>query len=90
MKKLFSALMILLLLAAFVSCNEPEPEATEQPAPETEAPAAKPTLVENGEAAYAIILPEGSRGDITNILIDGLFADYCHSAVRLLSHNILV
>ena len=64
MKKLFSALMILLLLAAFVSCNEPEPEATEQPAPETEAPAAKPTLVENGEAAYAIILPEGSSGDM--------------------------
>ncbi len=27
---------------------------------------------------------EGSHGPITNIEIDGLFADYCHSAVRLL------
>ncbi|MBQ6830867.1 MAG: hypothetical protein IJO59_07080 [Clostridia bacterium] len=28
---------------------------------------------------------EGSRGPITNILIDGLFAETCHSAVRLLT-----
>ena len=28
---------------------------------------------------------EGSRGDITDIEIWGLFADYCHSAVRLLA-----
>ncbi|MBQ6824446.1 MAG: hypothetical protein IJP27_07320 [Clostridia bacterium] len=28
---------------------------------------------------------EGSRGDITDIEIRGLFAEYCHSAVRLLS-----
>ena len=27
---------------------------------------------------------EGSRGPITNIEIDGVYADYCHSAVRLL------
>lgn len=27
---------------------------------------------------------EGSRGDITDIQIDGIFAHYCHSAVRLL------
>lgn len=27
---------------------------------------------------------EGSHGPITNITIDGLYADYCHSAVRLL------
>lgn len=33
---------------------------------------------------------EGSGGDITNIEIDGLFAENCHSAVRLLTvnHNI--
>ena len=33
---------------------------------------------------------EGSRGDITNIEISNIFADYCHSAVRLLlvSQNI--
>ena len=30
---------------------------------------------------------EGSRGPITNIVIDGLFAENCHSAVRLLSVN---
>ena len=30
---------------------------------------------------------EGSAGDITNIEIDGLFAEGCHSAVRLLSVN---
>ena len=28
---------------------------------------------------------EGSKGPITNIEIDGLFAEYCHSAVRLLT-----
>ncbi len=28
---------------------------------------------------------EGSNGDITDILIDGIFAENCHSAVRLLS-----
>lgn len=33
---------------------------------------------------------EGSRGDITNITISDIYADYCHSAVRLLlvSENI--
>lgn len=30
---------------------------------------------------------EGSGGDITNIEIDGIFAENCHSAVRLLSVN---
>lgn len=30
---------------------------------------------------------EGSGGDITNIEIDGLFAESCHSAVRLLTVN---
>lgn len=30
---------------------------------------------------------EGSRGPITNIEIDGLFAERCHSAVRLLTVN---
>ena len=30
---------------------------------------------------------EGSGGDITNIQIDGLFAENCHSAVRLLTVN---
>lgn len=30
---------------------------------------------------------EGSRGPITNIQIDGLFAENCHSAVRLLTVN---
>lgn len=30
---------------------------------------------------------EGSGGDITNIEIDGLFAENCHSAVRLLTVN---
>lgn len=33
----------------------------------------------------AINAHEGSRGPITNIEIDGLFAENCHSAVRLLS-----
>jgi polygalacturonase len=33
----------------------------------------------------AINAHEGSRGPITNIQIDGLFAENCHSAVRLLS-----
>ncbi|MBE6591557.1 MAG: hypothetical protein E7646_05900 [Ruminococcaceae bacterium] len=35
----------------------------------------------------AINAHEGSRGDITDILIDGIFAQYCHSAVRLLAVN---
>lgn len=35
----------------------------------------------------AINAHEGSRGDITDIQIDGLYADYCHSAVRLLLVN---
>lgn len=30
---------------------------------------------------------EGSSGDIANIVIDGIFAENCHSAVRLLSVN---
>lgn len=30
---------------------------------------------------------EGSHGDISHITIDGLYADYCHSAVRLLLVN---
>ena len=30
---------------------------------------------------------EGSAGDITNIQIDGIFAENCHSAVRLLTVN---
>jgi hypothetical protein len=30
---------------------------------------------------------EGSGGDITNIQIDGIFAENCHSAVRLLTVN---
>lgn len=33
----------------------------------------------------AINAHEGSRGSITNIEIDGLFAENCHSAVRLLN-----
>ena len=33
----------------------------------------------------AINAHEGSRGDITHITVDGLYADYCHSAVRLLT-----
>ena len=28
---------------------------------------------------------EGSGGDITNILVDGIFAENCHSAVRFLT-----
>jgi len=35
----------------------------------------------------AINAHEGSRGPITNIEIDGLFAERCHSAVRLLTVN---
>lgn len=35
----------------------------------------------------AVNAHEGSHGDITNITIDGLYADYCHSAVRLLLVN---
>ncbi len=35
----------------------------------------------------AINAHEGSRGSITNIEIDGLFAERCHSAVRLLTVN---
>ncbi|MBR6764798.1 MAG: hypothetical protein IKM13_13755 [Clostridia bacterium] len=33
---------------------------------------------------------EGSRGPITNVLIDGLFAEDCHSAVRLLTVDEMV
>ena len=33
----------------------------------------------------ALNAEEGSRGPITNILIDGIFAEECHSAVRLLT-----
>lgn len=33
----------------------------------------------------AINAREGSCGDITNIVVDGLFAENCHSAVRLLT-----
>ncbi len=35
----------------------------------------------------AVNAHEGSRGPITNIEIDGLFAENCHSAVRLLTVN---
>jgi hypothetical protein len=30
---------------------------------------------------------EGTQGDITNVEINGIYADYCHSAVRLLLVN---
>lgn len=35
----------------------------------------------------AINAHEGSRGDITHITVDGIYADYCHSAARLLLVN---
>lgn len=35
----------------------------------------------------ALNAPEGSCGPITNIEIDGIFAENCHSAVRLLNNN---
>ena len=38
----------------------------------------------------AVNAHEGSRGDITNIDIDGIYAENCHSAVRLLTVKNLV
>lgn len=38
----------------------------------------------------AVNAHEGSRGPITNITISDLYAEYCHSAVRLLSVNEVV
>lgn len=38
----------------------------------------------------ALNASEGSRGSITNIEIEGLFAETCHSAVRLLTDNVAV
>ena len=54
------------LILIFSSCEEGGAETT-LPS-ETDAPTAEilPMLVENGEAAYAIVLPERSNGDIRN------------------------
>ncbi len=54
------------MILIFTACEKGEAETTVPS--ETDAPAAdiEPMLVENGEAAYAIILPEKSNGDIRN------------------------
>lgn len=62
-KMLFILLFCLTLI--FTACEGGEAE-TSAPS-ETDAPVQTlPTLVENGEAAYAIVLPERSNGDIRN------------------------
>ncbi|MBQ8258546.1 MAG: MBL fold metallo-hydrolase [Clostridia bacterium] len=62
-KILFILLFCLTLI--FTACEGGEAE-TSAPS-ETDAPVQTlPTLVENGEAAYAIVLPERSNGDIRN------------------------
>lgn len=38
----------------------------------------------------AITADDGLYGPIENIVVDGLFAEHCHSAVRLLSHGLPV
>lgn len=38
----------------------------------------------------AITADDGLYGPIENILVDGIFAEHCHSAVRLLSHGLPV
>ena len=65
MKRFILFLCALLLICGLTACNESEVETTvAETEAEVEAPEAAPSLVENGEAAYAIILPEGSSGDM--------------------------
>ncbi len=63
MKRFILLLSTLLLLCGLIACNESDAETT-QAETEAEVPEATFSLVENGEAAYAIILPEGSSGEM--------------------------
>ena len=58
-------ILLFCLILMFTACEGGKIETTVQS--ETDAPAMTvPMLVENGEAAYAIVLPERSNGDIRN------------------------
>ncbi len=59
-------MLLFCLILIFTACEEGGAETTLQS--ETDAPTAEilPMLVENGESAYAIVLPERSNGDIRN------------------------
>lgn len=63
MKKLFP-IFILSLILLFASCAGGEAEETSETPDTTEAPEEIYTLAQNGEAQYAVILPEGSNGDM--------------------------
>lgn len=65
-KRRFILLLLFSLILIFTACEEGWAETTVPS--ETDVPTADilPMLVENGESAYAIVLPERSNGDIRN------------------------
>ncbi len=64
MKKKLFLIILMMFLMVLVSCNGEEPSQTDPPSSEaeTEAETQFLTLVAEGEAQYAVILPEGSTG----------------------------